>query len=268
MKFLKLCIVLGCLFFLAGCLPQKEDERLLQKNIGEILAQYQRGVNDLDRVLLESIITDKFSFYEKDRTEYINELLALTVLLDKISYGNIRVENYKIFADVETGGSIVFRPEVDLPLFKTIPFMSGKLQKKSIFAFMYEENSELKILAEDQILTEKTIVWGQQPPAIREPHLSAYRVAPGDNVEVNFQVDKAGNDIIFVFVNEQLLGGYALDDYIAEGIDYSVKVPAVLKRGADFEIKLMVFGGKVDLNNPLQADLQGAAIRTYVLPVR
>jgi len=268
MRCLKLGGLLLFIFCLTGCLQQQADETLLRQNIGTVLTQYQNGVNDLNRRLLESIISDKFSFYEQGRTEYIDGLLKMTVLLDKIRYGNIRIENYKIFADAETNGSIVFRPEVELPLFKTIPFMSGKLQKKSVFAFMYEENGELKILAEDPVLTEKNIIWGKHPPAIREPVLSAYRVAPGDSISVGFQIDKSENDIVFVYINEQLLGGYALDEYIAEGIDYTVKVPAALKRGDDFEIKLMVFGGKVDLNNPRQADLQGAAIRTYVLPVR
>ena len=137
-----------------------------------------------------------------------------------------------------------------------------------MFAFLYEEKDGLKILAEDQILTEKEILWGTRPPSIIQPKLSKYRVAPGDQIEVTFQVNKSNNDVLFVFVNEQMLGGYSLEGYSGESVNYTVKVPAALKRGDNFEVKLQAFAGKIDLNNPADAVLQGAMVRSYVIPVR
>ena len=264
---LNIFLLVFYLILLTGCV-RETDEDALRTNIGELLVKYQQGVNNLDRGLLETVISDKFSFYEKDRDAYINELLSMTVLIDKIHYGNIRVENYKIFADVQTEGSSIFRPSVPIPLFKTVPFMNGKLRSGAVFAFLYEEQEGLKILAEDQVLTEKEIVWGEQSPVILNPKLSRYRVAPGDLVDVSFQVNKSGNDIIFAFVNERMLGGYALGENTENNVEYAFKVPAELRRGESVEIQLQVFGGKMDLNNPQEAVLKGAAVRSYVLPVR
>jgi hypothetical protein len=244
------------------------DEAVLKQSIGALLEKYQRGVNDMNKNLLESVISDKFSFYNTDRAQYIEKLLSMTMLIDKMTYGNIRVENYKILADVQTDGSVIFKPEVQMPLFKSVPFMQGKLRTHSVFVFLYETAADLKILAEDQVLTEKEILWGARPPGIIQPTLSAYHVAPGDQVEVRFWVNKSNNDVLFVFVNEQMLGGYALDSANGEAVNYTAKVPAALRRGDNFEIRLLAFAGQVDLNNPGEAVLQGAAVRTFTLPVR
>jgi hypothetical protein len=252
---------------LSGCVPHA-DEAVLKRDVGALLEKYQRGVNDMNKGLLESVISDKFSFYNTDRAQHIAGLLSMTMLIDKITFNNIRAEDYKILADVQTAGSIIFKPEVQMPLFKSLPFMQGRLKTRSVFVFLYEAETELKILTEDQVLAEKEILWGAQPPGIIQPALSKYRVSPGDQVEVEFLVNKSNNDALFVFVNEQLLGGYALDSAGGELINYTVKAPAALQRGDNFEIKLMVFAGKVDLNNPGEAVLQGAAVRTFVLPVR
>ncbi|GBR76245.1 hypothetical protein NO2_0826 [Candidatus Termititenax persephonae] len=267
MRFLKITLLSFLVFFLGGC-RSYTDEAVLKQNIGELLAKYQRGVNDMNRDLLESVISDRFSFYTVDRERYIEELLIMTMLVDKITYANIRVENYKIFADITTQGSRIFKPGVQLPLFKSLPFMNGRLHKQSVMTFLYEEKDGLKILAEDQILTEQEILWGTHPPSIIQPRLSAYRAAPGDQLAVSFQVNKSGNDVLFVFVNEHLLGGYSLEGYNGEMVNYTVKIPADLKRGDDFEIKLMAFAGKIDLNNPGEAVLQGATVRSYIVPVR
>ncbi|MDR1997563.1 MAG: hypothetical protein LBQ83_04510 [Candidatus Margulisbacteria bacterium] len=268
MSWRKIFCLCAAVLFLSGCWQHNVDEAVLRQNIGELLDRYQRGVNELNRGLLESVISDKFSFYEKDRAARIDGLLTMTALIDRMTYSNIRVENYKIFADVQTEGSIILRPEVQIPLFKPLPFMSGQLKSRAVFAFLYEEDGGLKIFAEDQVLTEKEAVWGDQPPVIINPVLSRYRAAPGDQLEVSFQLDKAGNDVAFVFVNEQMLGGYALDEYGGSDVTYALKVPAELKRGDSFEVRLMIFGGRLDLNNPQQADLQGAAVRSYILQVR
>ncbi|GBR74392.1 hypothetical protein NO1_1577 [Candidatus Termititenax aidoneus] len=267
MRRAKIFLLLLGILGLCGC-RSYTDEAVLKQNIGALLEKYQRGVNDMNKGLLESVISDKFSFYNTDRARYIEGLLSMTMLIDKMTYGNIRVEDYKILADVQTDGSIIFKPEVQMPLFKSVPFMQGKLRTRSVFAFLYEAEADLKILTEDQILTEKEIFWGARPPGIIQPVLSAYHVAPGDQVEVRFWVNKSNNDVLFVFVNEQMLGGYALGDLDGEMANYTVKVPAALQRGDNFEIKLLAFAGQVDLNNPDEAVLQGAAVRTFVLPVR
>jgi hypothetical protein len=268
MRFLKITLLgVAALLLFYGCVPHA-DEAVLKQSIGALLEKYQRGVNEMNKGLLESVISDKFSFYDTDRAQYIEGLLSMTMLIDKMAYGNIRVEDYKILADVQTEGSVIFRPEVQMPLFKSVPFMQGKLRTRSVFAFLYEAAEDLKILAEDQILTEKEIFWGARPPSIMQPRLSAYRVAPGDQVEVEFWVNKSNNDVLFVFVNEQMLGGYALDSTDGELVNYTVKAPAALRSGDNFEIRLLVFAGQVDLNNPDEAVLQGAAVRTFTLPVR
>jgi hypothetical protein len=267
MRRAKIFLLLFGICWLSGCVPHA-DEAVLKQSIGALLEKYQRGVNDMNKNLLESVISDKFSFYNTDRARYIDGLLSLTMLIDKISYGNIRVEDYKILADVQTEGSVIFKPDVQMPLFKSVPFMQGKLKTRSVFVFLYEAETELKILAEDQVLAEKEIFWGARPPGIIQPALSKYRVSPGDQVEVEFLVNKSNNEALFVFVNEQMLGGYALDGAGGELINYTVKAPAALQRGDNFEIRLMVFAGKVDLNNPSEAVLQGAAVRTFTLPVR
>lgn len=269
MRYIKIICLMIFVLFCNGCVRQKSDENLLKKNIGELLARYQQGVNNLDRPLLETIISEKFSFYEQGRSAYIDGLLTMTVLLDQIAYGNVRVNNYKIFADVQSEGSIIYKPDIQPPLFRNLPFMNGKLKNSAVFAFLYEEEGGLKILAEDQVLTEKEIVWGEHPPAIINPALSRYRVEPGDTVDVSFQIDKAQNDVMFVYVNDQLLGGYsALEESWAEKLEYLYKVPADKKRGESAEIKIQIFAGRVDLNNPQEAVLRGAAIRVYSLPVR
>ncbi|MDR2430847.1 MAG: hypothetical protein LBD99_01110 [Candidatus Margulisbacteria bacterium] len=267
MRCVKILLFVLCLF-LAGCIREKADEAVLKRHIGVLLARYQQGVNELDSALLESVISDQFSFYAKGRTEYIRELLIMTTLIDRVAYSNIRIENYKIFADVKTEGSVIYRPEVELPLFQNIPFMNGRLTKYSIFAFMYETEDGLKILAEEPVLAEEAVVWGERPPVILQPELSRRSISPGENLEVSFQVAKPEGDIIFVFVNDQLLGGYALDEHINEGINYTLKTPAGLKRGDNFKVRLLALGGRVDLNNPQAAELAGAAVQTYILPVR
>jgi hypothetical protein len=267
MRRAKIFILLLGVCFLSGCVPHA-DEAVLKRDIGALLEKYQRGVNDINKGLLESVISDKFSFYDTDRAQYIDGLLSLTMLIDKITYGNIRVENYKILADVQTDGSIIFKPDVQMPLFKSMPFMQGRSRARAVFVFLYEAGTELKILAEDQVLAEKEIVWGAHPPSIIQPALSKYHVSPGDQVEVGFLVNKSSDEALFVFVNEQMLGGYALDGAGGEMVNYTVKAPAALQRGDNFEIRLMAFAGKVDLNNPNEAVLQGATVRTFVLPVR
>lgn len=256
--------------FLAGCVDQKVEENKLRENIGKLLERYKQGINSLDQNIMESIISERFTFYDDTRASYVNKLFSATYLIDSISYSNIQVENYKIFADSIIHCTQIFKPTLHLPLFQDqIPYITGTLKKQTVFSFVYE-NEGLKIFAEDNLLTIKTFLWGENRPQIINPQLSIQEARPGNIIEVKFNVTKGdGNDVVFAAVNDVVMGSYSMTGYDEDNeVSYKLRVPENAKPGSSYEINLIAMGGKINLDNPQKAVLQGIAITGYSIPIR
>ena len=162
------------------------------------------------------------------------------------------------------------KPTAEIPAFKEqLPFINGKVRINSVFAFAFEKDG-LKILAEENVMVTKAFDWGEDLPSIDKISLSKKRVSPGDEITINFSGDKGyNNDAVFFLVNNHLIGGGSLGNYLSLNDEsHSLRVPPEYSKGDNFEIKVMAFAGRIDLNNPTNASLKGIKIISYSIPVR
>jgi hypothetical protein len=75
--------------------------------------------------------------------------------------------------------------------------------------------------------------------------------------------------VVFVYVNNQALGGYNLSGYDSDNeAKSSVTIPRDKPVGSSYDVMLMAFAGKVNLNNPADAQLHGITIKGYTVQVR
>ena len=251
----KICFICLCSFILSGCMQQKMEESQLRDAIGKILKTYQAGVNTINQKQLESIISKQFSTRELHRPEYINNLLTMTLLIDSIAYTNIRVDHYKVFADVTITGTQIYKPKADIPLYREqIPFMHGTTVIKNTFCFIYEQ-SDLKLFAEDLIGKQSLYTWGENQPTIKLEPLPT-SVHAGDTLTITGTADKNANEALFTVVNG-VVG--------AETISF----PMTISTSTGIcNVSVMAFAGSMDLNNPEEAILQGAQVIQYSIPIR
>lgn len=262
---LKKILLLVCCLLLTSCVQQKVEETKLREHIGTVLKQYQSGVNALNKNLLYSIISESFTEHELGREDYVRKMLTMTLLIDKIAYTNIRVENYKIFADVTITGTQLIKPRVTIPLYtEQLPFMNGTTTIQTTFCFIYEQ-AELKLYAEEKQSVSTVALWGEAPPNIKLQPLPT-NLAPGKTIDVAGDVQKGqNNDVVFVVLNNKLIGSAALNGLQGEEFSLPLTVPSTAN--GLYELSVMAFAGTLDLNNPSDAILQGAQVIKYSIPI-
>lgn len=238
----------------------------MRDNIGNVLNQYRTGINSLDQPLLRSIISEQFKIRDIARDEYIRQVLTMTLLIDKLTYTNVRVENYKIFADVTITGTHIVKPRVSIPLYREqVPFLNGNTTIHTTFCFVYEQD-ELKIFSEDRQNIFAQALWGEAPPTITLQPVPTH-VKPGSSLEISGSINKGQrNDVVFVVVNNTLVGSSAISGL--EGDTFSLPVTVPTTATGLYELSVMAFAGTLDLNTPDDAILQGAQVIKYSIPVR
>ena len=261
----KICVLL-CLVLCTSCVQQKTDENILREQIGALLKTYQNSVNAIDQPLLKSIIADPFTMQAINKEEYMRQLLTMTLLIDSITYSNIRVENYKILADITITGTQIMKPRVNIPLYKEqIPFLHGTTIIHSVFCFTYE-GEQLKLLAEDRKDMQSTYRWGTTPPAITLLPLPTAAKA-GSILTVDGSVEKgAGNDVVFIAVDNNLVGSTLMSGLSDKTFSGAFALPTTSNGLA--ELTVMGFAGTLDLNNPDEAVLQGVQVLKYSIRVQ
>lgn len=265
----KLSLVIIMLFLLSGCWQQGNQRlEIIQKNTETLFNEYKQGVNTLNQEKLAQLIGTDFSFYGGNKTDYIQQLLTWTVFIEDIKPKVTAVEEYKIITEVETKGTIFFKPSVKLPLFKDkLPLLQGNFKNQALFVLAYAKDG-LKIIGTEDGGTVKDFQWGSVLPEIRNFTLDKYTVSPGESLKVAVSADKGGNDVLFVFLNDRLLSGFSDRGEVPYNDDNSViRVPLDYPKGKPFDITAMVFAGRLDLVNPQQAELQGIIVKTISVPV-
>ncbi len=269
-KITKLLIFLLLMFFVVGC-RQQEQENILKKDIVEVLEQYRRGVNECDTVLLGQIVSDKFLAANGwDKNKYLDNLVKREQLIDDIQITSLQVNNYKIIAELTVQGSKLYFPVFKSPLFQDNPsLMEGSFKQKTTMVFIYEDTG-LKIFAEEEGILFQDFSWGQALPELSFVSLNKESVMPGDEVAVSFYSGKGyNNEIMFVYLNDRLLHSYyAESPAVLSEERQTFRVPAQAAKNSFFELTISAYAGKMDINKPQSAVLQGVVTRKIFLPVK
>ncbi|EFK95296.1 secreted protein [sediment metagenome] len=268
-KTIKIFLPILLSIFLTGCWQQNQTNALLNKNITEVLAQYQQGVNKLDEKILADVVGDDFNYFGGAKEGYLKQLLNWTVVIDNIEGQVVAIEDYRVLVETKIKGTLVYKPNISLPIFKgEIPLLQGNFQKNTLFTMTYVKDG-LKIIGEQDGGTAKLFQWGKVLPDIKTLTLDKYSAAPGETIKVNIGVDKGANDIILVFMNERLLSGFSDAGEVPYNEDsFSVVIPTDYPSGKPYDINALVFAGKINLSSPQQAELQGIVVKIISIPIK
>lgn len=256
---------------LSGCFKQDYPaiSASLQKNLDAAFENYKRSMNKLDRLGLNDLLSEQFIYYGGGKQKYIDENLKRTIYIDNISYRVSAVDDFKVYAEAKITGTLVYKPQVNLPLFaKQITLLQGSFENTSLFVLAYEKDA-LKFIGQQEGLSTKVFQKGFQLPEIKTFTLDKYAAAPGDTLKIHFSIDKGPNDIAFGFINEHLLSGFSDRGEVPYNEDsFAVNIPHSHPHGKPFDVSAMVFAGKMEIANPQQAELQGVVIKTISVPVQ
>ncbi len=264
-------VLLLCLLFLTGCFDQQEkmQEDMLRKEIAGFLIKYKEAVNKTDEKALSEIISPKFQSFSLSKENYIKNLFTKPMLIDQLGFANIRVEDYVVYANISSSGTLIFKPTVKVPLYKEMPVLNGTFKNTAVFAFLYEKEG-LKLISAEDGLTTKTFYQGDFLPDLTEPLTNLQSIRPGEQVTVSFEAGKGMyNDVVFIFVNEHMLSGFSSTGTEPTNTEsFIVTVPSDFPVGQNFEINVQAYAGKMNPLNPQEAALQGISVKTISLPVR